>query len=147
MSDSIGAQTEKLGRIIGDLLRKQSQITEAKKALKEAVKSSEDGELKERVKELKGTRKTITAEIKDLQTQLDNQTLANNPDIKSLREKVLEIEEEEADLKVSVRELSGPLLEKNPIIEITVPGESDLPIKVQLMRSVIANINGREQNF
>lgn len=146
MSDSIGQKTEKLSRVFGDMLEKQEQIKESKKALKQAMKDSEDGEIKVRLKELKDTRKGLSAEIRDLQEELERLSLENNPDIKDLRERVLEIEEEEANLKAEVRELSTPLLEKNPVLELDVRA-GDVPTKVHLMRSVVVSVNGREQSL
>lgn len=145
MVNSTGETTKKLSIFLGDLIKKQEQVKEAKKALKEAIKETEDVELKDRIKELKNNRKELSAQIKEMQEELERQVLGDNPDIKALRERVLEVEEEVADLKVQVRETSAPLLEKKALVEVEVRGEGEMPTRVQLMRGVVAAINGREQ--
>ena len=77
---------------------------------------------------------------------MERHALENNPEIKDFREKVLELEEEEADKKVEARELATPLVKTQKVVELEVLVDN-IPTKVQLMGSVIASINGREQNL
>jgi len=146
MSDSKGAKIEKISRLLGDLVNQQEKIKAAKKSLKDSVKETENADLMARLKELKDARKTISADIKELQAEVERQVLEDNPDIKDFRETVLELEEEEADLKVSLREIGSELLVGDKIVEIEIP-TTEMPMKAQLMRGVVANINGKEQNL
>jgi len=147
MNEPMGFSLEKISRLLADFIKSKEDISASKKALRDVLKETEDVEMKARLKELKDARKKLSLDVRDLQEQIERSALDKNPEIKDFREKVLEMEEKEADLRVSVREASAPLLEKKALIEIDLAQIADMPVKVHLMRGVVANINGKEQNL
>lgn len=147
MNEPHGLSMEKIGRLLADFIKAKEEVSASKKALRNIFKETEDVELKARLKELKDARKKLSLDVRDLQEQIERSAMEKNPDIKDFREKVLEMEEKEADLRVAVKEASAPLLEKKAIIEIDLAQIADTPVKVHLMRGVVANFNGKEQNL
>lgn len=146
MSQSAGEITQKINRLFSELISFQGQIAAAKKGLRNILKESEDVDLKNHLKELTSARKKLSEEIRDFKEQIERQAMENNPEIKDFREQVLELEEKEADKKVEARELATPLLKDKKIIELDILVDN-VPTKVQLMGSVVASVNGREQHL
>lgn len=144
MENTEQRERQPLENSLNHLINLLYDLSECKKTLKHYQKTIGSEELFSAIASIKEKQKVLKSALKEKEEMLKYEQ-DNDPKIKEIKHKILEIEENIADSKATIREVGVKELEKTPVKQLELFDDSGNPKKVAIMRALLLSINGKEE--